>query len=316
MRRAGIAGLRYFRRMQIRIHRALGFAMLTLRFLAAAHAAAITHTTLLFPDSLKIDGVLDEPAWKGADTIALAMNNDPAGGAPGVATKVLTGWSRTRLYVAFIVESKNVQGTMTMHDANLYEQDVVEMFLDPDGDGKNYIELEWNCLNTSYDQTFTAPLAGGKLDWSPQGILNAVKVHGTANKSSDTDTSWVLEISLPWTAIQAQSLAALPPKSGDKLPLNFYRIDHSSGAEKLMSWSPTGAADFHRPDKFGSLVFSDTPVTSVFTPAKAGKASVGPRGAGSALSRFGIDFPGAGGRSYDAAGRTELGGGASGGGGG
>ncbi|MDB5050350.1 MAG: hypothetical protein JWO30_3421 [Fibrobacteres bacterium] len=233
---------------------------------AATAIQAVTHACRPIADEIKIDGVLDEPQWQGLDTLRLMLNNAPAGGKPTVETKVLTAWSQTRLYVAYIVSAKNVKNTTTQHDADaMYSQDVVEMFIDPDGDGKNYFELEWNCLNTSLDFFFTAPLQGQDKSWAPQGMQNAVKVHGTANNPVDVDTGMVVEISLPWAAFKQWSKGSMPPKAGDSLALNFYRINYiTPSTPELISWAPTGAADFHRPDKFGALIFSSQPVTSLF----------------------------------------------------
>jgi|GEM_PF-4583036 len=237
---------------------------------SAAFIPSVTHACRPISDSMKIDGVLDEPGWKGLDTLRLFRNNDPAGGKPSVETKVLVAWSQTRLYIAFIALTKNVRGTETQHDGPLYDQDVVEMFIDPDGDSKDYVELEWNCLNTSLDYSFTGPRTGSNTAWSATGMLNAVKVMGTANKPSDVDTGMVVEISIPWTALKPFSKSPLPPRNGDSLPLDFYRIDYATSASgELIAWAPTGVADFHRPDKFGALVFSTQPVTAVFPAVRA-----------------------------------------------
>ncbi|MDB5105707.1 MAG: hypothetical protein JWP91_3396 [Fibrobacteres bacterium] len=243
-----------------------GLALAALASASASLSAipTVTHLCRPVPDSFTIDGRLAEPQWKGLDTLRLLRNNDPAGGKPSVETKVLAAWSRTRLYLAFIASSKDVQGTFTKHDDPLYDQDVVEVFFDPDGDSKNYLELEWNCLNAVLDYFFTGPQTGLDKNWAPQGMQNAVLVQGTANKASDTDTGMVVEISIPWTAIQPWSKASLPPKDGDTLALNFYRIEYgANGSAELLSWASTGVADFHRPDKFGALVFSSQPVTSL-----------------------------------------------------
>jgi hypothetical protein len=246
---------------------------------APALVPGVTHLCRPIPDSIKVDGILNEPQWKGLDTLRLTLNNAPAGGKPTVETKVLVAWSQTRLYVAFISDAKNVKGTITQHDGALYDQDVVEMFIDPDGDGKNYMELEWNGLNTSLDYFFTAPRQGDNTAWTAEGMQNAVKVRGTANNASDTDTGIVAEISLPWSIFKQWSKGSMPPKAGDSLALNFYRINYPSpNAAELIAWSPTGAADFHKPDKFGALIFSSTPVTSVF-PMAAPRGSRAPAGA-------------------------------------
>jgi hypothetical protein len=245
------------------------------RLVPISHALILTLVTLFYsasgsavptcrplPDSIKIDGILSESAWKFVDTLTLVRNNDPTGGAPGVVTKVLVGWTPTHLYTAFIADSRNVKGTITEHDGALYDQDALEMFIDPDGDSKNYIELEWNCLNTSVDLTLTGPGTGTDWAWSAAGIQHVVKVKGTANKASDSDTNWILETALPWSTLQPFSKATLPPKAGERLSINFYRIDNPmGGSQELLAWSPTGVANFHKPDKFGSLIFSDqTPI--------------------------------------------------------
>lgn len=258
-------------------------------------ALAANHTCRSMPDSVKIDGILDDKAWQGLDTLRLLRNNAPAGGVPSAETKVLVGWSRTRLYVAFIADSKNVKNTVTKHDDDgLYAQDVVELFIDPDGDGKNYFELEWNCLNTSLDFFFTGPLQGLDKAWAPKGMQSAVKVRGTANQPGDVDTGMTVEISLPWEGFSAWSKKGLPPQAGDSLPLNFYRIIYpAQGSAELISWTHTGAPSFHMPEKFGALVFSSQPVTGLLpnrsriTPAAASGAKSARRIDGKLYNRTG-----------------------------
>ena len=253
-------------------------------FLGLFHISAVaaTHSCRPMPDSVKIDGILDDKAWQGLDTLHLFRNNAPAGGAASAETRVLVGWSRTRLYVAFIADSRNVKNTVTKHDDDgIYQQDVVELFIDPDGDGKNYFELEWNCLNTSLDFFFTGPLQGLDKAWAPKGMQSAVKVRGTANQPGDVDTGMTVEISLPWEGFSAWSKKGLPPQAGDSLPLNFYRIIYpASGSAELISWTPTGAPSFHMPEKFGALVFSSQPVTALL-PRPSRPAPSGAPGAGS-----------------------------------
>lgn len=245
-------------------------------------ALGATHVCRPMPDSVKIDGILDDKGWQGLDTLRLMRNNDPAGGVPSAETKVLVGWSRTRLYVAFIADSRNIRNTVTKHDGPLYDEDVVELFLDPDGDGRNYFELEWNSLNTSLDYFFTGPMQGLDANWAPKGMQHAVKVRGTVNQPSDVDTGITLEVALPWEGFSAWSKKGLPPQAGDSLPANFYRIIYpAAGDPELISWSPTGAAAFHVPGKFGKLVFSSQPVTSLLLPAAPHPSGRAP-GAGTA----------------------------------
>jgi hypothetical protein len=233
--------------------------------------AQVSHQVAQITGDLVIDGALDEAAWKSADTLPLLTNNGPGGLKPKTATTVRVLWNPTYLYVSFQVETPRIDGTITQHDGELYTQDVVELFLDPDGDSQNYLELEWNCLNTSLDFRYAKVRQGMDMSWAVPNSKSAVKLRGTANKSTDVDTGLTYEIALAWADVKAWSKAAIPPKPGDNLPVNFYRIDYppGGGAEELMAWSPTGAADFHRPDKFGKLIFGGPAVGIV---PKAGRA--------------------------------------------
>jgi hypothetical protein len=219
--------------------------------------------------SIGVDGVLDEAVWQRASAVELVDVVD--GSVPLRSTEVKALWDSAYLYVAFVVEDSAVRNTMTQHDAPLYQQDVVELFLDPDGDGLYYYELEWNCLNATFDLIMASapgePLPPGEttrnhLDWTASGSHSAVVVNGTANNDADTDSGMVVEVALAWSDLQ-RSTQALPPASGDSLRANFYRIDYpTSGPTEYTAWSPTGAVQYHMPSKFGALVFVDSAASS------------------------------------------------------
>ena len=44
--------------------------------------------------------------------------------------------------------------TLSGHDAHLWEQDAVELMIDPDGDGKNYFELQLSPTELVFDTRF------------------------------------------------------------------------------------------------------------------------------------------------------------------
>lgn len=248
--------------------------LLLASLLPAFAFAQATHQVAQTTETLFIDGVLDEAAWRAADTLPLVTNNTPGGQKPKTATTVRVLWNPAFLYVSFKVETPRIEGTLTQHDGDLYTQDVVEMFIDPDGDGRNYLELNFNCLNTVLDWRYAQVRQGVDRNWAIPNSKTAVKLQGTANRHTDADTGLTYEIALAWADIKAWSTAPIPPRQGDNLPINFYRIDYppGGGAEELQSWNPTGAADFHRPDKFGKLVFGGPP--SRLAPRHRGRASV------------------------------------------
>src|SRR5207245_1741485 len=99
-------------------------------------------------------------------------------------------WDKDNLYVAAELEESDVRGIRTEHDDKLYLENVFEVFIDPDGDGENYAELEINALGTTLDLTMTKPYTQhGKmdLDWTCEGMKSAVHVEGTINDESDQD---------------------------------------------------------------------------------------------------------------------------------
>jgi len=197
---------------------------------------------------IKIDGKLDEPAWVAAQEVKLV---DPVNGAqvtPVTSMKVL--WDEQNLYVAFESEDDNLMCTYTRRDDPLYDQDAVEVFLDPDGDKKNYYEFEVCPSNQVFD-SFLAEYRRNKNDWT-SGMKSAVVIDGTLNNSEDTDKKWTAEIAIPVKDIGVSSI-----KEGDKWKANFFRLDTAKAGRKSYSWSPPRNNDFHNLERFGEIIFKE-----------------------------------------------------------
>ncbi len=120
-------------------------------------------------------------------------------------------------------------------DDKLWEEEVVEVFIDPDGDGRNYLELEVNPLNTVVDLIIVqlAPTWESDFDWDIAGLQTAVQTYGTVNDSLGQDEGWTVEIAIPWAAMAAR-INAGRPSPGDTWRLNVCRIERKGGRE-LMS---------------------------------------------------------------------------------
>ena len=200
-----------------------------------------------------IDGVLGS-AWDAAERTSLWENC--SGEAPVQSTWFRALWDEQALYVAFECEDNDIWGDMTEHDAPIYEQEVVEVFIDANSDGIGYMELEVSPLNTVFDlyMLLYNGRRKGLLDWDCQGLQTAVSVEGDATRRGSIDKCWVVEMAIPL----AELLTAphIPPQSGDVWRTNFYRIDRPvTGGWELSAWSPTGREDFHMPERFGRFMF-------------------------------------------------------------
>jgi hypothetical protein len=221
------------------------------------HAATLPiYICKMTKETIRIDGILNEKIWGLADTLKFVENT--GGGQllpPRQSAMAFATWDSTNLYIAYVTQDIDIKGTFTAHDAPLYSEEAVELFFDADGDGTTYIELEWNCKNTSWDG-----LVPGGTAWTAAGMVNAVRIRGTANDSRDVDTGMTVEVKVPWKALDTtmSKHVFLPPKNNDQMRINFYRIDQRTGvsSQDLSAWSPTGNGTFHTPSKFGYILFS------------------------------------------------------------
>jgi hypothetical protein len=216
-----------------------------------------------------IDGRGDDPVWRQAEPMHLVDVRDLSGVQRHTRpTEVRMLWDDEHLYVLFVATDPDVWSTLTERDDPLWDEEVVEIFIDPTGDSRNYVEIEVNPLNTIVDLLVSRPFRdGGRsyFEWSPE-YETAVHVEGTVNDHTVEDEYWSMEIALPWTALETDLLDVmgdqpLPPRPGDQWRFNFYRYERirENGRQthiEYSAWSPVGEVNFHRPDRFGIVVFA------------------------------------------------------------
>jgi hypothetical protein len=220
---------------------------------------------------IKIDGNLTDAAWSSANVIELLTTD--TGEKPRQPTEVRLLWNSECLYVGFLCYDRDIWGTIRERDGNIYDEEVVEVFLDPDCDLRTYIELEVSPHNTLFDAFVVNGKSLGQemhvlRDWDSETLQHAVSVDGTAKTSSSIDraasanppdTSWSCEIAVPFKDLL--TAPNIPPKVGDVWRMNLYRIDRgkTEAEDEYTAWSPTQKIDYHRPQHFGSLRFLEKP---------------------------------------------------------
>ncbi|WP_219833976.1 carbohydrate-binding family 9-like protein [Paenibacillus sp. R14(2021)] len=174
----------------------------------------------------------------------LVLSDVVTGAAPRLRTTVKACWTDTDLWIRFECEDDYVVATMREHDAPLYLEDVVEIFLDETGQGTSYVELEINPLNAVFDAIIQNDPSGKKevdLSWHAVNMVTCVEDHGSEKH---------YEIRLPLANFRRL------PADGTVWRWNAYRIDDDRGGTRhYWAWRPTGKVDFHRPECFGTLVF-------------------------------------------------------------
>ena len=206
--------------------------------------------------TITVDGKLDEEVWGSAATMGLI----PFGGQE-LGTVAKMTWDEEALYIGATLEDEHVWGTLKDRDSDTWTQEVFEVFLDTNGDGSDYLELQLTPANVVFDARFAQQLGAqdrqAQIDkaraWTMEGLQTAVAVQGTLNVQEDKDTGWTLEMKLPFASIPG---AVGPPKQGETWSLNLYRFDRPAPDKTYAyAWSTAPQGDFHQVSKFGTVEF-------------------------------------------------------------
>lgn len=207
--------------------------------------------------TMQIDGRLTEPVWQQTESVLLKENRT---GNPVSSQSVLT-WVRTcyddsTLYIAFECNDPDIWTNYTERDEYLWQEEAVEVFIDTDDVPETYVEIEISPANVLFDSYIVDPVdidIQATAEFDLAGIQHAVVVNGTLNQRDDRDSSWVVEIAVPFRDLVTERNRMITTSTNFRI--NFYRLDKNTGMESAgYAWSPTGAR-FHKPEVFGRLVF-------------------------------------------------------------
>lgn len=251
----------------------------------SAHAASPTLT----PPSLhvpyagvvpQISGASDDPAWKSAASTAdmTVSRGAAAQGLTALPTRAYLLWDAKNLYIRFVCLGGSMETPYKKHDDPLYHADAVEVFIDPKGDGREWVELEVSPHNVVFDQlaVLTAEPeyeAGGILthqvldrDWWTDLSWNLEGLRTAAGRlqSRGKITGWIVDMAVPATPL----LRRLGVKSFGPMNLrvNLLRYETMTAADGKpmfipMNWAPVTFGCPHiLPDAMGTLVL-DPPTT-------------------------------------------------------
>lgn len=222
---------------------------------------------------IDVDGVIDDRAWSGARWSAPFVDIEGGAKSPRYRTRMKLLWDTENLYIGARLEEPHVWATLKRHDEIIFNDNDFEVFIDPDGDARNYYEIETNAFGTTFDlllvKTYRAkgPAVHG---WDLKGLRCAVAVDGTINDPKDVDRAWSVEMALPWRSLKEHAgEASAPPKPGDTWRMNFSRVEWQHEIvngryrrvpkvrEDNWVWSPQGVIDMHVPGRWGLVTFSE-----------------------------------------------------------
>ncbi len=230
-----------------------------------------------------IDGRGDDAVWQSAAWSADFVDIEgPERPTPRQRTRVKMAWSDVGLFILAELDEIDLWATLRTHDEIVFHDNDFEVFIDPDGDGREYYEIEVNAYGTVFDLYLpVAYRAGGIANhgWTARGMRLAIALDGTLNDNRDRDRAWTVEMELPWTlfepvATDANGVGVMtfqqckrPPIAGDAWRINFSRVQWQlervgtgygkvpGRAEDNWVWTPQWMIDMHVPQRWGRVVF-------------------------------------------------------------
>jgi hypothetical protein len=200
-----------------------------------------------------------DDAWAGGTAIEW--------GPSQYATTFRALWDDEGLYLRWDAVDPNPWHTMTKRDEHIWDEEVVEIFIDLDHTGRDYYELEINPANVVCDLRMVSPWPDieGDIDWDLGGLQT--RVHARTDVQGAT-TGWTATAFLPWSGFRSLPSArevTLPPEPGDTWRFNVFRIKRPGGPTEpekdavFAAWSPPAGRSFHDAGAFRPFRFEAVP---------------------------------------------------------
>ena len=228
-------------------------------------------------NDITIDGKADEPSWEKAawteDFIDIEGAQMPT---PQYRTRIKMLWSKSYLYLFAELQEPQIWAYYADHDQVVFHENDFEVFIDPQSNGRNYLEFEVNARNTLFDLLLPKPYRNGgiaQISWNAAGFKSAVSIDGTLNDPTDTDKKWTIEMAIPFSSLKT-GLNNTVPADGQIWKINFSRVEWQSDvvdgkyikkknektgkdlSENNWVWNPTGEINMHVPERWGMVQFS------------------------------------------------------------
>lgn len=186
--------------------------------------------------------------WKQAKWVELPQRMSEGKSYKTVAKLM---YSNSGIYCLFQCEDEKITSTLTEDFADLWTEDVVEIFFWPDESLPVYFEYELSPRN--YELPIMVPNRDGYFfgwrPWKYEG--DKLTRHKTSISEKADDSTWIAEFFIPYTLLKP--LVDGAPESGTKWRMNMYRLDYDNGQSRW-AWQ-TIRTNFHDYESYGTMVF-------------------------------------------------------------
>ncbi|HWE04365.1 MAG TPA: carbohydrate-binding family 9-like protein [Tepidisphaeraceae bacterium] len=211
------------------------------------------------PTPPRIDASEQDPAWTSAALISSLTVSLRTGGEKlsPLPTQVRLLWDADWLYIRFTCTAGEIYSPFTHHGDKLYQGDVVEVFIDPKGDGRHWLEVEVSPNNVTMEvqtmltaepkwdanRILTREIISrdlwANLDYTLAGMRTAASIR----RDQDKVIGWTVDLALP-ARVLMRRLGADRFSPG-ALRANFMRYAYPAPAKEgdkrsliAMNWAP------------------------------------------------------------------------------
>ena len=184
------------------------------------------------------------PDWRLAPEVT-GFRRVPSGAPPAQQTHVRIGFDENNLHLLFRCptgDPAKLKGSARAHDAPVWEDDAVELLLDPGRTRAHFFHFVVNCRGARYDSQ------DGQASWNGDWQC--------ATQISPDRGEWTATLAIPFA-----TLGRTTPRPGEVWGANYCR--DSPLVEEHSAWAFPGER-FEEPARFGTLAFwPDAPAVRV-----------------------------------------------------
>lgn len=185
------------------------------------------------------------------------MNTEPS----PFQTRIKLAYSDAAFHVLFYCEDSRIACGALKDFDDLWEEDVVEIFLWPDQKHPVYFEYELSPLGAELPLLIPNN-EGCFMGWRPwhyegeRRVQKQVRVLGGEQRPGAVVTSWQAAVSIPYALLRG--MAHVPPQPGTIWRGNVYRMDYDTG--KCCQWAlqPVSKGSFHQYIEFPEFHFASS----------------------------------------------------------
>ena len=163
------------------------------------------------------------------------------------------GHTGKEIWLKYYVTEKYILAQETRINGSVYKDSCVEFFVSVDG--KNYYNLEINCIGTIHlahgpgrnDRKFVDPEIIKKIE-----VESSLGNQPFEEKTGNFD--WEMMVRIP---VQSFAFDKIKSLNGLKATANFYKCGDETSEPHFVTWNPIGTEnpDYHRPEFFGKVLF-------------------------------------------------------------